>query len=53
MMAEEVAGATGVTLPAALSALVALEVRGLIQGEGGRYRATADGADQVEVPEHR
>ncbi|HEX3298623.1 MAG TPA: DNA-processing protein DprA [Actinomycetota bacterium] len=53
MMAEEVAAAAGVTLPAALGALTDLELRGLIRGEGGRYRSTADGAETARVPEPR
>jgi DNA processing protein len=51
MMAEEVAVAAGVTLPEALGALMGLEVRGLITGEGGRYRPTPEGAEGAKVPE--
>jgi DNA processing protein len=51
MMAEEVAAAAALSLPDALTALVGLEIRGLITGEGGRYRQTADGAKASAIPE--
>ena len=51
MMAEEVAAAAGLGLPEALTALVGLEIRGLITGEGGRYRSTAEGAEASAIPE--
>ena len=50
MLAEEVAGAAGLSLPEALGALMGLEVRGLITGEGGRYRPMPLGAAEAEVP---
>jgi DNA processing protein len=53
MVAEEVAGAAGVTLPVALGALMDLEMRGLIRGEGGRFRSTAEGAETGRLPEPR
>jgi DNA processing protein len=51
MMAEEVAVAAGITLPEVLGALMGLEVRGLVTGEGGRYRPTPEGAEGGTVPE--
>jgi DNA processing protein len=54
MMAEEVAAAVGLGLPDTLTALVGLEMRSLITGEGGRYRPTAQAAEAAEasaVPE--
>ena len=54
MMAEEVAAASGLGLSDTLTALVGLEMRSLITGEGGRYRSTAEAADIAEpaaIPE--
>ena len=54
MMAEEVAAAAGLGLPDTLTALVGLEMRSLITGEGGRYRSTAEAAESAEpsaIPE--
>jgi predicted Rossmann fold nucleotide-binding protein DprA/Smf involved in DNA uptake len=51
MMADEVAAAAGLALPEAITALVELELRGLITGEGGRYRSTAERAAAATVPE--
>ena len=48
MMAEEVAAAAGLGLPDTLTALVGLEMRSLITGEGGRYRSTAEAAEIAE-----
>lgn len=42
--ADAVAAASGEGLPAALSALASLEVRGLVREEGGRYVRAAAGA---------
>jgi predicted Rossmann fold nucleotide-binding protein DprA/Smf involved in DNA uptake len=53
MIAEEAAAAAGVTLPEALGALMGLEVRGLITGEGGRFRHTSLGGEGALVPEPR
>jgi len=44
MMADDVAAAAGLSLPDALGALMGLEMRGLITGEGGRFRTTLEGA---------
>jgi predicted Rossmann fold nucleotide-binding protein DprA/Smf involved in DNA uptake len=44
MMADEVAATAGLSLPDALGALMGLEMRGLITGEGGRFRTTLEGA---------
>jgi len=41
MMAEEVGAAAGLTVPETITALMELELRGLITGEGGRYRPAA------------
>ena len=51
MMADEVAAAARLPLPEALGALMGLEMRGLITGEGGRYRSTAAGVGLAPVPE--
>ena len=51
MMAEEVAAAAGLTLPQALGALIGLEMRGLIAGQGGRYRASAQAVETPQVPQ--
>ncbi len=51
MMAEEVAVAAGLTLPQALGALIGLEMRGLIAGQGGRYRASAQAVETPQVPQ--
>ncbi|HJX07692.1 MAG TPA: DNA-processing protein DprA [Actinomycetota bacterium] len=51
MMAEEVARAAGLGASEAITALMGLEMRGLIKGEGGRYRPTADNAVNEPVPE--
>jgi DNA processing protein len=53
MMAEEVAVAAGLGLPDTLTALVGLEIRSLITGEGGRYRSTAEAAEASAIPEPR
>jgi DNA processing protein len=51
LMAEEVAAAAGLGLTDAIAALVGLELRGLVTGEGGRYRSTAGRAAAASVPE--
>jgi len=51
MMADEVAAAVGSPLPEAIAALMGLELRGLITGEGGRYRTTAGRVVATSLPE--
>jgi DNA processing protein len=51
MLAEEVATEAGIGIADAITALMGLELRGLITGEGGRYRAAADQPSAPSVPE--
>ena len=44
MLPDAVARATGLSMPDTLSALVHLELRGLVLGNGGRYRRAFDGS---------
>jgi DNA processing protein len=51
MMAEEVSLATELRFPDALSALMSLEIRGLVAGDGGRYRRAAELGPAPQLPE--
>jgi hypothetical protein len=42
MMAEEVSLSAGLGFPDALSTLMSLEIRGLVTGDGGRYRRAVE-----------
>jgi DNA processing protein len=42
MLPEALANAVGLSIPEVLAALVQLEVRGLVVGDGGRYRRTIE-----------
>ncbi len=44
VLPEQVANATGLSVPHALASLLRLEVRGLVSGDGGRYRRRAAAA---------
>jgi DNA processing protein len=47
MLPEALANAVGLSVPDVLAALVQLEVRGLVAGDGGRYRRTVEAATAV------
>jgi DNA processing protein len=51
MMAEEVSLAVELGFPDALSALMGLEIRGLVTGDGGRYRRAVELAPAPRLPE--
>ena len=51
MMAEEVSLATGLGFPDAVSALISLEIRSLVTGDGGRYRRAVELGPAPRLPE--
>jgi DNA processing protein len=51
MMADQVAAAADLGLSEAIAALADLELRGLVSGEGGRFRSAAGRAASASVPE--
>ena len=51
MMAEEVSLATGLGFPDAVSALISLEIRSLVTGDGGRYRRAVELGPAPGLPE--
>ncbi len=51
MMAEEVCVAAGLGFPDAVSALMGLEIRGLVTGDGGRYRRNVELGPVPGLPE--
>ena len=51
MMAEEVSRAAGLGFPDAVAALISLEIRGLVTGDGGRYRRAVELGSALRLPE--
>jgi len=51
MMAEEVCVAAELRFPDAVSALMGLEIRGLVTGYGGRYRRNVELGPIPGLPE--